>query len=96
MGLFDDIKASASSAVSQLGSNVQDYIKTNVTQALVKVGEPPKGNLTPAQIAAGQTGSTPPVATAASVVQNAASSMMPYLPILAGAALLILVLKKRR
>lgn len=96
MGLFDDVKAQAQTAIGQLGSNVQDYIKSNVTAAFVKVAEPPKGNLTPAQIAAGQTGATPPVATPMSVAQNAASTMMPYLPIIAGIVVLALVLKKRR
>lgn len=95
MGLFDSIQSGAKDAFSALGSNVEAYIKSNVTAALVKVGEPPKGNLTPAQIAAGQTGQPPPVATPASVMQNAASSMMPYLPIILGAAALIYVMKKR-
>lgn len=94
MGLFDDLKKQAEGAVSQLGSNVQQYIKSNVSAAFVKVGEPPKGNLTPAEIAAGQTGEPPPVAPAASF-QAAMSSAMPYLPIIAGLVVLALVLKKR-
>lgn len=96
MGLFDDIKKQAEAAVGQLGSNVQDYIKTNVSAAFVKVGEPPKGNLTPAQIAAGQTGQPPAIVQPASMMQNAMSSAMPYLPIIAGVVVLALVLKKRR
>lgn len=96
MGLFDSIQSSAKDAFSALGSNVEAYIKTNVTQALVKVGEPPKGNLTPAQIAAGQTGQPPPMATPASMVQSAAMNVMPYLPILLGVAALAYVMKKRR
>lgn len=96
MSLFDDLKKQGEAAVSQLGSNVQDYIKSNVTAAFVRVGEPPKGNLTPAQIAAGQTGSTPPVVTPASMVQSAMGSVMPYLPILLGAGVLALVLLKKR
>lgn len=95
MGLFDDIKAQAQTAVGQLGSNVQDYIKSNVSAAFVKVGQPPTGNLTPAQIAAGQTGQPPAIVPPASAMQNAMSSAMPYLPIVAGLVVLAIVLKKK-
>jgi len=96
MSFFDNIKAQASTAVGQLGSNVQDYISSNVTAAFVKVGAPPTGNLTPAQIAAGQTGTPPAIVQPASMMQNAMSSTLPYLPIIAGVVVLALVLKKRR
>lgn len=98
MGLFDDIKKQAESAVSKLGSNVNDYLKTNVTAAFVKVGEPPKGNLTPEQIAQGQTGqaATAQVAQPASGMQSMMSGPMMYaLPIVAGIVVLALVLKRK-
>lgn len=96
MGFFDDLKKQGEAAVGQLGSNVQDYIKSNVSAAFVKVAAPPQGNLTPAQIAAGQTGAPPPIVAPASGVMSAAQNVMPYLPILLGVVVLAIVLKKRR
>lgn len=103
MSIFDTIGDAASSGLKSLGSNVQDYIKTNVTQAFVKVGTPPSGNLTAQQIAQGQTGQAAQAAIPASTqaqnaIQNAGAMLKNpsvILPLLAGAVLLFVVMKKR-
>lgn len=97
MGLLDDIKKAGEEAAKKLGSNVQDYLKSNVTAAFTKVGEPPTGNLTPAQIAAGQTGQAQQAAIAApaSGMQQVMGNMGMILPIVAGLVVLALVLKRK-
>lgn len=97
MGLFDDIKKQAEEASKKLGSNVEAYLKTNVTNAFVKVGEPPKGNLTAEQIAQGQKGQAQEAAIALpqSGLQMVTGNMGMILPIVAGLVVLMLVLKKR-
>ncbi len=97
MGLFDDIKKQGEAAIGKLGSNVQDYIKSNVSAAFVKVGEAPKGNLTAAQIAAGQTGQAEQAAIAApaSGMQMVQNNMMYIIPVVAGLIGLALLMKKR-
>jgi hypothetical protein len=75
VGFWDDLTDTASGAVSDAITNSQgtiaDYLQNRVIAPLVKQGPAPTGNLTAAQIAAGQTGSTPPLAPPAS-----ATSMM--------------------
>ena len=97
MGLLDDLKKQAEAAAAKLGSNVQDYVKTNVTAAFVKVGEAPKGNLTQAQIAAGQTGQADTAALAApqSGLQAITGNMGMILPIVGGIILIALLMKRR-
>lgn len=62
MGFFDDLQARADQSLNQLKGDVTSYLESRVMSAVVKVGEPAKGNLTAAQIAAGQTGAPEPIA----------------------------------
>lgn len=97
MGLLDDLKKAGEEATKKLGSNVQDYLKTNVTAAFVKVGEAPKGNLTEAQIAAGMKGQAEQAAIAApqSGLQMVTGNMGMILPIVGGIILIALLMKRR-
>jgi len=97
MGLLDDLKKAGEEASKKLGSNVQDYLKSNVTAAFVKVGEPPRGNLTAAQIAQGQTGQAPQAAIAApaSGLQMISGNMGMIVPLVGGIILLALLMKRR-
>ena len=97
MGLWDTISEQANNLVASSGSNIGEFLKSNASNLFVKQGPPPTGNLTPAQIAAGQTGSPPPIAAPAS---GAVASMMsnPMIPMLAIGGLLavVLLMKKGR
>lgn len=62
MGFFDDLQARADESLNQLKGDVTSYLENRVMSAVVKVGEPAKGNLSAAQIAAGQTGGPAPIA----------------------------------
>lgn len=90
MGLFDDLKERASSTFDNLSDTVYGYIETRVTDAVVKVGQPAGGNQTAAQVEAGQTGSTAPVA------MPARSSIQMPLVLVAVAAAFLLFSKRSR
>lgn len=67
MDFFTSIQDVVQKQAAQLQGNVNDYLKNQVLKnqilaPLVKKGAPPTGNLTVAQVAAGQRGSTPPLA----------------------------------
>jgi hypothetical protein len=89
MGLFDEWKERATSSLDNLSDTVYGYLETRVTDAVVKVGQPAGGNQTAAQVEAGQTGSTQPMAPVRSSVQ------MP-LVLIAAAAAFILFSKRSR
>lgn len=62
MGYFDDLEVRARQAVEDLSVNVQQYFDGQVRQAFVRLGEPPSGNLTQAEIDAGRRGGDQPIA----------------------------------
>ena len=104
MSFFSSISDKIQEAAQRQFSTVEDYLKTRVTDAVVKLGEAPRGNLTAEQIAQGMTGAPPPVvgpsAPIAAVGQANpamafASNAMPYLPIVLGAVVLGLFLMKK-
>lgn len=75
MGFFDDLKVRAEQSVNIVSNDINTYIQTRLTDAVVKVGEAPKGNLSAAQIAAGQTGQTASVAAPSGAsVQNSSQA----------------------
>lgn len=81
MSFLDEIRARAEESLNNISTDVNSYFKTRVTDAVVKLGEPPKGNLTAAQIAQGQTGAP----AASQTIQPASSGFdfKKYLPFLA-------------
>lgn len=66
MAFIDDLQARLQQSVQNVGNDINSYIQNRLTDAVVKVGEPPKGNQTAAQVAAGQTGQAQPMAVSAS------------------------------
>lgn len=56
MNFFDDLKTRVEQAGQQVEKDVNAYISNNITEPLVKVGQAATGNLSDAQIKAGQTG----------------------------------------
>lgn len=82
MSWFDDLRARADESLNSVSGDIQDYLKTRITEAVVKVGEPPKGNLSAAQIAAGQTGAPTP----SRAMPAAVSDYAKFLPLIAVAA----------
>lgn len=86
MSWFDDLSArvqqEAQSRLSTIGSDVQSYIASQVSGAgatVMVAQQPPTGNLSAAQIAAGARGGPAPVAAAAApaaATQNASAHSM--------------------
>jgi hypothetical protein len=97
MSFWDDIgakiKEGADNVVKDVQTNVNQYFQQRLIDPLVKIGEPAKGNLTAAEIAAGERGAPPPIAAAASapVIQQ---NLMMYLPIVAIAVGALILIKK--
>jgi hypothetical protein len=98
MGWFDDLRTRVEELQdTNLGSTISDYIENRVVDAVVKIGPQPTGNLSAAQIAAGQRGGTAPVvATPVSAVPpSQQSQLMKYLPFVAIGLVAVLVLKRK-
>lgn len=71
---LDDLQARVEQATSGIVTDINAYINTRVVEPVVKIGQPQSGNLTAAQIAAGQKGTPAPIAAPkaqAKAVQNA-------------------------
>jgi hypothetical protein len=112
MGWLDDLATRAQQAAQErlgdIGSNITSYIEGQIAGAdpTVKVGAAPTGNLSAAQIAAGQRGGTAPTAAAAapaSASQNAGVAGMlggfdaqKLLPVVAIGALAFIMFSRRR
>lgn len=73
MSFIDDLGARVEQSFNSVSGDIKSYLENRVTEAVVKAGEPPKGNLTAAQIAQGQAGG--PAVKAAGLAK--------YLPVLA-------------
>ena len=104
MGWFDDLRARAEQSLDSVGSDITDFVKTRVTDAVVKVGEPQKGNQSAAQLAAGQAGGQSGIAgpnASADQIQNASqasqigSQFMKYLPLIAVAGLAVVLFSRK-
>lgn len=97
MAWIDDIQARLEQSVQNQANDIQTYLKNRVTDVVVKIGEPPKQNLTTAQIEAGQTGQTPPIAAPASGVQNVIQNQLSQfmLPLLVVAAVGFVMFSKK-
>ena len=74
MAWIDDIKTRLEQSVDKQYNDIESYLKNRVTDIVVKIGEPPKQNLTAAQIEAGQTAQPAPIAAPASGVQSVIQS----------------------
>lgn len=100
MGWFDDLQARVSDFQdTSLGGSISDYLESRVVDAVVKIGDQPTGNLSAAQIAAGQRGGTAPVVAPAPVAIMPSSHMdfAKYLPfILLGTAAYFLIQKQKK
>lgn len=70
MAFIDDLEARLKQSTQNIGNDINSYIQNRLTDAVVKIGEPPKGNLSAAQLAQGQTGQGQAIAPAASVVSS--------------------------
>lgn len=67
MNFFDDLKTRVEQAGQQIEKDINSYISNNITEPLVKVGQAATGNLSEAEIRAGQTASPPPIVSAGAV-----------------------------
>ncbi len=97
MAWIDDIQTRLEQSVNNQFNDINSYLKSRVTDVVVKIGEPPKGNLTTAQVEAGQTGQTPPVAAPAGGVQNVIQNQLSQfmLPLLVVAAVGFFMFSKK-
>lgn len=80
MSFLDDLRVRAEQSFNSVSGDINDYLKNRITDAVVKVGEPPKGNLSAAQIAQGQTGAP---AAAQQIIPPAVANYAKFLPIIA-------------
>ena len=96
MSWQDDLSARVEAATKNIGNDIQSYIKARVVDPVVKIGEPAKGNLSAAELAAGARGENPD-ATIASDAMPASGDMMKYaIPIVAVVVLGYFLLKSKR
>lgn len=65
MAWIDDIQARIEQSGDKVFNNIYSYLENRVTDEVVKIAEPQKGNLTAAQLAQGQTGGPKPMAAPA-------------------------------
>lgn len=83
MGWMDDLKMRAEQAFDDAKGGLQDYLAKSGAEAVVKIAAPRTGNLSAAQIAAGQRGAPPamqpPVQVAKPVAMQAAAISKPIL-----------------
>jgi hypothetical protein len=56
MSIVDDLEARAQQSLDTGVTSVQDWIDSNASEAVIKLGDKALGNQTAAEIAAGQTG----------------------------------------
>jgi hypothetical protein len=107
MGWIDDLRTRVDQAKDSVINDATTYFKARVNDEFVKVGQAANGNKTAAEIAAGQTGSTAPIAAPqapAAILQNAVAGsqqiMTDYgkyiLPVGIGLAALFFLSKKAR
>lgn len=96
MDLWNTIKEQANNAIAGSGSNITDFLKQNASTLFVKTGPAPSGNLTPAQISAGQSGAPPAMAAPASGVQAMMSNPMIPMLVIGGLVVVALLMKKGR
>jgi hypothetical protein len=97
MGWFDDLQARVSDFQdTELGTSISDYVNNRVVDAVVKIGDPPTGNLSATQIAAGARGGAAPVqASPVAMTPTAQSPVMKYLPFIAIGLVAVLLLQKK-
>jgi hypothetical protein len=107
MGWIDDLKTRVDQAKDSVINDATTYFKARVNDEFVKVGQAANGNKTAAEIAAGQTGSTAPIASPqapAAILQNAVTASSQaiadygkYIPFVAiGVIALVFLSKKAR
>lgn len=94
MNFFDDLKTRVEQAGQQIEKDINSYISNNITEPLVKVGQAATGNLSDAQIKAGQTGGAAPIVSAQAV--QAAGMSMGMLALIAVGAYFLFFSKKGR
>lgn len=80
MGLWDELQQKAEASVDSVKNDIYSYFKSRVTTAVVKVGEPARGNQTAEQLARGEFGGQSGVPASnqpASLLMNAGSGVSP-------------------
>lgn len=92
MSWFDDFQVRLGQIGTKVTDNVESYIVNKATEAVVKVTGGEKGNLSAAQIAAGERGGN--VQNALPVI--ATSPIMQYIPYIAVGAVALLLFKRGR
>ena len=103
MSWVDDLRSRAEQAFEDVGIDINAYLKKRESDAVMKILEP-TGNLSQAQLDAGQRGGTAATAAPSGANGNNAmvagqitESFMKYLPFIAiGAITFLLIGKKRR
>lgn len=75
MGFFDDISVRLQQSAQNQLNDINSYIQNRVTDVVVKIGQPPKGNLSAAELAQGQQGAgVAQAAPTGASVQNSAQA----------------------
>lgn len=92
MNYFDDLRTRVEQSFNSAVADFKSYIQDQVVTPTVKVGQAARGNLTEAQIKAGQTAAAPPIAAPDSIVAATGVSLPMILLI---AALGFVVLHKK-
>lgn len=94
MNFFDDFRTRLEQAGQNFGNDLKSYIESNIVQPAVRIGQAATGNLSEAQIRAGQTASAPPMAAPQSQVVSGGIGIVSILAI--GALAYLLLAKKSR
>lgn len=94
MNYFDDLKMRLEQAGQNFGNDLKNYFESNIVEPAVKIGQAATGNLTEAQIKAGQTGSAPKIADPQAQVVSGGIGLVSILAI--GAIAYLLLSKKSR
>lgn len=94
MSYFDDFRMRVEQAGQQFGNDLESYINSNIIQPAVRIGQAATGNLSEAQIKAGQTAAPPPIANPANQIVSGGLGLVSILAI--GTIAYLLLSKKSR
>lgn len=101
MSWQDDLETRLQQSIQNVGNDINAYIQARVVDPVVKIGQPAQGNLSAAQIAAGQRGQNPDASIEKDIGSpsdiNGNGSMMKWVvPVVAISVVAYFLLGKKR
>lgn len=91
MSFFDDLRMRVEQSTQSVVKDFTSYVQNQIVTPAVKIGEAAKGNISEAQIKAGQTGSVPAISPA----QSGFDGFKKYLPLVAIATIVYFVVHRK-